>query len=673
MNNDKKNAQELAAALAAALASSGHVVSAPSPQGEAHGATEHAEQAAQGADSSAINEVGSNEASEVAGALGAPEVGGGSERASASEALASTETAGAVEGEGDAGADAASTEGASEGPVGGKDGEEEPQASSPEGAGAGAVAGGSPSPEGEVSPAVVEESRASEASEDGAVYVPSAAKKKAVAAAVSAAAAAPLKRYPRTEFGNADRLVDRFGQDLMYVEDLGQWYAWVGTHWEKTSQEAVQHLATCTVRALPDEAKYIADDEDRQKFLEFAARSQKAAMVKNMELLAKTNPAVRVKASELDKEVRLLGVKNGAVDLTTGALLPPSRDMRLTTIAAASYDPAAKCPVWEATVLGVFQGDATMAGFFKRLMGYTLLGQPKEDIIVIPYGDGSNGKSTTLGTIRKVLGGYARSASAATFMEDNKGGNAAGPREDVLRLRGARFVYVGEPEEGSVLKEGLVKSMTGGDAMPARGVHAKATVEVEPTWVPVMPTNYRPIIKGDDYAIWRRIMAVPFLAKFDKKKAATEGGADLNRVEMLKAEYDGILAWLVQGALEYQKVGLQTPESVESAKAAYREDMDLLGDWLEQCCELAPESFATNEELWTSWQAYAFLRGELKFIASSRSLGHRLANRFKSGSMRVDKIKRRGYWGLRVKGVLPTVDNKTAAKEQQPELETFPF
>lgn len=517
-----------------------------------------------------------------------------------------------------------------------------------------------------------------------AAYVPSERKLRegatAIASAVAAVAApaspltapkpsAALRRYARTEFGNTDRMLDRFGADIMFVEDLAQWYAWNGTCWERSTEDAIRDLANKTVRALPEDAKHIADDEDRQKYLEFAARSQKASMVKNMELLARSDAKVRVKTSDLDKELSFLGVENGAVDLRTGALLAADRAMRLTTHAAAAYDPAATCPVWEDTLKGVFAGDMAMVAFFKRLMGYTLLGSPREDVIVIPFGNGSNGKSTVLGTIRKVFGGYARTASAATFLEDGKNSNAGGPREDVLRLRGARFVYVGEPDENSVLREGFVKTMTGGDPMPARGVNAKATVEVIPTWVPVMPTNHRPIIKGDDYAIWRRIMTVPFLVKFDKERQASDGGADINREERLIAEADGILTWLVEGALEYQRMGLGVPEPVKAAKDAYKEDMDLLRDWLEECSDADPGAFATNDELWGSWQAFALAKGELKFIASSRALGHRLANRFKGDTIRINGKKTRGYWGLRIRGVRPAASAAVAADQAQRKLE----
>ena len=135
---------------------------------------------------------------------------------------------------------------------------------------------------------------------------------------------------------------------------------------------------------------------------------------------------------------------------------------------------------------------------------------------------------------------------------------------------------------------------------------------------------------------------------------------------------NAILTWLVQGALEYQRVGLSVPALVKEAKAAYKEDMDLLGDWLKECCLNTPGAFATNAELWASWQDFAQARGELRFISSSRSLGHKLANRYKSDNVRIGGAKTRGFWGLRVKGIHSAMNMEASANAAQRELAEVP-
>ncbi|HFT8007813.1 TPA: phage/plasmid primase, P4 family [Burkholderia cenocepacia] len=459
----------------------------------------------------------------------------------------------------------------------------------------------------------------------------------------------PPKGYrARTEFGNAERMLDRFGAGLMYVPELEAWFIWTGVYWRRAVQVELENMAKETIRALPDEAEELQTAEERIEFFKFCAVCQKAAMVSNMIRLAASDPRVVVPVTELDRHTHLLGVANGAVDLRTGALLPPDKEHRITVVTPVEYDPRAAGPLFEQTVRDVFFDDAEQVEFFQRLVGYAIRGEPEEDIIVIPHGDGSNGKSTVLGKIRDALGAHAKAAGPETFLSASGGqGAAAGAaREDLLRLRGARFVYVGEPDEGSELREGLIKAMTGGDPIPARGLWSKTTIEVVPTWVAFMPTNHKPIVKGDDHAIWRRLMLVPFTRNFDRDPDIVK---DPGRAQRIAAELAGVLTWCVRGALAYQQYGLKPPKTVAAARDAYKADMDLLSDWLSECCELGPSHTEASEELWLSWKHFAERRGELRFIANSRALARRLGARGFSQIKNLGPQRaQRGFAGIRV-------------------------
>jgi P4 family phage/plasmid primase-like protien len=449
---------------------------------------------------------------------------------------------------------------------------------------------------------------------------------------------------PRTEFGNAERMLDRYGAGLMFVPEIETWFKWTGVYWQKAQHVELEHLAKETIRALPDELAGLTSDEERLEFFKFCAACQKASMVGNMIRLAASDPRVVVPMAELDKHTHLLGVANGAIDLRTGKLLPPEKEHRITVVSPVEYDENASAALFEETVSDVFFAEHDQIEFFQRLCGYALLGKPREDVLVIPYGSGSNGKSTVLGAIRDALGQHAKSASAETFLSSGGGNGAAGgPREDVLRLRGARFVYVSEPDEGSELREGLIKSMTGGDPMPARGVHAKATVEVIPTWVAFMPTNHRPIVKGDDHAIWRRLMPVPFTRNFDKDEHVKK---DAGRADRLAREAAGVLAWCVRGALAYQKHGLRPTAAVAAARDSYKADMDLLADWIDERCTVNRSAVASCEALWQSWRHFAEQRGELRFISNSRTLARRLATRGFLPVRDVQGMRGRGFAGI---------------------------
>ncbi len=433
------------------------------------------------------------------------------------------------------------------------------------------------------------------------------------------------QKRPMTEFGNASRMLDAYGSEIMFVAETSTWYRWNGVYWEQCVNMVVEQYAKQTVLAMGDEAKKIDDDAQRAEFYQFCAASQKAFMVKNMVTLAQSDPRVLVPIKELDSDIYLLGCANGAVDLRTGDLIKPNQDLLITYSSGVEYHPKAKCPLFEKTVLDAFFGKQEMADFFRRLMGYAILGNPKENLMIIPFGDGSNGKSTVLTTIFKALGDYAKMTPSETFLGEGRS-NAGGAREDLLRLRGARFVYVAEPEENKELKEGLVKSMTGGESITARGLYSRVSVEFKPTWTVVMPTNHKPIIKGGDHGIWRRLMMLPFQRNYDEDKTLVK---DPNRSEKLQSELEGVLAWLVRGAIEYQQDGLSEPAATKVARDEYRDEMDLLKDWISECCELG-DFRESSKNLWISWQQYAEFRKELRYIPTARALGRRLSGKFKT-------------------------------------------
>lgn len=429
---------------------------------------------------------------------------------------------------------------------------------------------------------------------------------------------------PMTEFGNAERMLDRFGRSLMYVPELAAWHVWTGVYWRRASEVEIEHYAKETVSRLKDES---ADYEGSSEFWAFCAISQQARMVRNMVALAASDPRVMVPVEELDREKYMLGVQNGVVDLRTGKLMPPDSDMRVTRVCSCNYRPGARAELWQRTVLDVFNDDLEMSAFFQRLVGYMALGNPTEDIMVIAHGNGSNGKSTVFGTLRKVLGGYARSANAETFVADGRSGNAGGAREDLVRLRGARMVYVNEPDEQGELREGTVKGMTGGDAITARGLWAKESIEFMPSWVVVMPTNHKPIVKGSDNGIWRRLMLIPFTRNFENDPKIVK---DDKREQKLDAEAEGVLAYIVEGARAYLRDGLSPPSIVRNAREQYRSQMDLLSEWVEDRCEVNVAFREQTQRLWQSWEEYARERGILRYVPSSIALGRRLDQRFPS-------------------------------------------
>ena len=101
----------------------------------------------------------------------------------------------------------------------------------------------------------------------------------------------------------------------------------------------------------------------------------------------------------------------------------------------------------------------------------------------------------------------------------------------------------------------------------------------------------------------------------------------------------------------YQKAGLQPPAAVRKARDDYKSDMDLLGEWLDECCEVGPSHVETNARLWASWEAFAKARGELRFIASAKSLGRRLDTKGFEAIRDTGGFRGKGRIGVRVRQV----------------------
>lgn len=449
---------------------------------------------------------------------------------------------------------------------------------------------------------------------------------------------------PLTEFGNAERMIQKYDGRLMFCADQERWYVWTGVYWRAAlgGRTEIEHYAKETIKDLPKEiASHSANQEE---FFAFCSVSQRAQMVAAMVKLVESDPRICVPSSELDKHSHLLGVKNGVVNLRTGDLLEPDPKHYITLQCDAEYNPGAKCPSFEKALRDAFFNDTLMVDYMARALGYSLLGDPREQIMFVAFGNGSNGKSTILNGVLDTLGSYAKAADPSSFLADGPGnGSGGGPREDLVRLRGARFIYVNEPDGGGELREGLVKSMTGGDKLIARGVHAKSSIEITPTWSIWMPTNHKPIIKGSDNGIWRRLAMLPFTRNYETD---TEVVKDKGLTAKIASEKAGILAFLVRAGLRYQETGLKAPVKVLESNQEYRKDMDILGDWLEECCLRDPEAITTSKELWMSWETFARSHGMLNYIRSSVALGRRLEARFPAAR---DSFGNRGRKGLRLK------------------------
>ena len=381
--------------------------------------------------------------------------------------------------------------------------------------------------------------------------------------------------FPLTDLGNAERLIALHGDDLRYVATWGRWYVWDGRRWQADRTGEAERRAKLTVRRILADAADVDGRDERRDMTQHALRSEASARIRGMLELARTERDVAIHHEVLDADPWRLTVLNGTLDLRAGKLLPHFRDDLITKLAPVIFDPNAVCPRWHSFLVRVLGGDPELVDFAQRAVGYSLTGDTREQCLFVLHGAGANGKTTFLEVVRELLGEYAYQADIATFLERKIDG---GPRNDVAGLVGARFVTSSEVGEGKRFNESLVKHLTGGDTISARFLYQEA-FEFRPKFKLWIGANHKPVIRGADDGIWRRLRLVPFTVRIPDDEQ------DGHLREALRAELPGILTWAVEGCQRWLEDGLRVPEPVRAATESYRQESDELGQFLDGCCE----------------------------------------------------------------------------------------
>ncbi|MGH6690151.1 MAG: DNA primase family protein [Vicinamibacterales bacterium] len=437
-----------------------------------------------------------------------------------------------------------------------------------------------------------------------------------------------------TDLGNAQRLVWDHGRDLHYIHAWGAWLIYDGRRWAQDETGEVQRRAKATVVGMYAGAAYSEDIETRRTLARHATKSESARALTAMVTLAQSEPGIPVTLKELDADPWLLNVLNGTLDLRTAQLREHRREDLLTKLTPVEYLPEAACPTFLAFLDRVMEGKQDLVCFWQKWMGYSLTGDTSEQAIVIAWGNGANGKTTLIVTTAHALDDYARSTPVETLLAKNGDTEV---RHDLARLLGARFVAAVESDAGRRLSESLVKQITGGDRIIARSLY-RDSFEFAPTFKLVLATNHRPVIRGTDHAIWRRIRLLPFAVTIPPEEQ------DRQLPDKLRAELPGILRWAVEGCLAWQRDGLGLPEAVRDATEAYREDMDTLGEFLGTRCVIEPGARTTSGALYRAYTAWCQQADERP--VSQKALGRALTER---GAKSIRTGSWRGWIGIQLR------------------------
>jgi putative DNA primase/helicase len=384
-----------------------------------------------------------------------------------------------------------------------------------------------------------------------------------------------IKEHWLSDLMNAKIFVHVLIARYRYFENLKIWYYWNDKFWQEKSESHLLHAAT-KIPALITQTSERFTDDTKSKIRAHAIKSSNNGKIEAFYKLAKRWPSIQINEKMMNDNPWLINCENGTYDLEFDEFRDHDQYDFLTNILPVKYNPDADYSEWAELIDRVMCGDENLSRYLQKCLGYSLILKNKEQILFFCVGVGSNGKSTILETILKVLGNYAATAQFTTFKSDTSDGDK--PRPDLLRLRDKRMLVVNEPEAGRSMNESLIKQITGGDNIAVRGLYSNKYVEFQLNSKIWVACNSDPVIKGNDHGIWRRIRKIPFDAKFSKDDV----DFDPNIMDKIENNLEGVLLWMIEGTKMYLEEGLESPPEIEKEMYIYRETQDIISEFLNE-------------------------------------------------------------------------------------------
>jgi P4 family phage/plasmid primase-like protien len=408
----------------------------------------------------------------------------------------------------------------------------------------------------------------------------------------------------------ASRFLKKHIDEVRYCPAMGGWMVWNGSTWARDTHRQIRYwVGVICKRASAEALRTIEEKGTAHKVAtRVASNSSKNAVID----YAADHPAVAVRADQFDANPMLLNTPAGIVNLETGVMQKHDPKHLMTKITKCG--PADRKPsLWLSFLDEATAGDKDLQAYLQRFCGYSLTGQTNEHTLTFFHGAGGNGKGTFINAITAIWQDYARTSPMATFTASRIDAHPTA----IADLAGARFVQSQETDEARRWDEAKIKSLTGGDPVTARFMRADFFTYL-PQFKLCFAGNHRPTINNLDRAMRRRFHLIPFTV--EPKKVDTT----LNK--RLEADYPAILQWAIEGALEWQKHGLQAPRAVLDATAEYFEDADPLANWLRERTARVAGEFRNSHSLYDDWREWCGMvgeapRSEKRFVQALESKG----------------------------------------------------
>lgn len=425
-----------------------------------------------------------------------------------------------------------------------------------------------------------------------------------------------------------DALAESFtagpGQEWKSCPAWGAWFRWDGSRWAEDVTKKITFEVRIQLRKMATDAQGDVTLAGRQKIVTLKTATSVIG-------LCNADPRHSTAPDDWDKDTMLLGVPGGVIDLRIGKLLESDRDHLISkqTLCAPERGPH---PHWDMILDRACKGDAALRGFIQRWCGYILTGDTREERFLFVHGPGGGGKSKFLEPLSAILHDYRKTTSMEAFMAQRNPAHS----EEIARLAGARLVTASETEESGRWNESRIKQLTGRDVVAARHMH-RSTFEFMPQFKLIFVGNHKPALRSVGEEMRRRIDLLEWADSIPESQRIYD------LPQRLQAEYPAILQWMIDGCMEWQRVGLGKVSYITDAVENYLSTEDSLGTWLEECCIVADEQEG-SAALYSSFKLWAEKNGE--FCPSSRRFGQQLENR---GFLRYRSSTERGFNGLRLR------------------------
>lgn len=437
------------------------------------------------------------------------------------------------------------------------------------------------------------------------------------------AAASDLLMFPRTDSGNAEQFAQLYGERLRYDHRRRRWLLWAEHWWQPDPDAAVRRFAKDAARQRYQDAAAIDDLGEREKEAKWAIASESRMRLDAVLSLAQAERPIADAGDQWDADPWLLGVANGVVDLHTGDLRPGRQEDRITMHSPIAFDPNPECPRWLQFLAEIFARETELIDWIRRALGYSIAGSTQEQVHFICHGSGWNGKTTMLRVLREVAGDYGHNTPFSTLEVRAR----QSIPNDMAALDGRRLVTASELNESTELNEARLKLLGGEDPVTARFLYGE-WFTFRPAAKFWLAVNHKPRITDDSKGFWRKIRLIPFTEDF-------EGRTDPNLESALRTEYPGILAWLIQGCLDWQQRGLEPPGVVRAATETYRAESDPLAAFIDASCIVGANYSAGASDLYRAYRRWAEDEGmKERETLTATKFGTRMGERYEKRSTR---------------------------------------